>query len=107
MHSWSAEISLTALVVLSALCSIFASVVTAAQTWQEHAQARWPDRANYTAAVPSEKRNFFNGAEPMSCRVSMKSTSANSRSTTSNKAVAENPVITQMKQTGALERISL
>ena len=31
------------LVVLLGLCTIFASVVTAAQAWQEHAQARWPE----------------------------------------------------------------
>ncbi len=31
------------LVVLSGLCTIFLSVVTAAQAWQEHARARWPE----------------------------------------------------------------
>lgn len=31
------------LVVLLGLCTIFASVVTAVQAWQEHAQARWPE----------------------------------------------------------------
>jgi len=41
---------LMVLVVLSGLCSIFASVVTAAQAWQEHAQARWPE---VTARVDS------------------------------------------------------
>ncbi|HXA00088.1 MAG TPA: DUF3592 domain-containing protein [Candidatus Dormibacteraeota bacterium] len=30
------------LVVFSGLCTIFASVVTVAEAWQEHAQARWP-----------------------------------------------------------------
>jgi len=31
------------LVLFSGLCTIFALVVTAAQAWQEHAQARWPE----------------------------------------------------------------
>ena len=31
------------LVIFSGLCTIFASVVTVAQAWQEHAQARWPE----------------------------------------------------------------
>ena len=30
------------LVLLSMLCTIFGSVVTVAEAWQEHAQARWP-----------------------------------------------------------------
>jgi hypothetical protein len=30
------------LVVLLGLCTIFATVVTVAEAWQEHAQARWP-----------------------------------------------------------------
>ena len=36
-------LGLTVLVVLFGLCTIFASVVTAAQAWQERAQARWPE----------------------------------------------------------------
>ena len=36
-------LGLMVLVVLLGLCAIFASVVTAAQAWQEHAQARWPE----------------------------------------------------------------
>ena len=36
-------LGLAVLVLLSGLCTIFASVVTAAQAWQEHAQARWPE----------------------------------------------------------------
>jgi hypothetical protein len=36
-------VGLAVLVVFSGLCTIFASVVTAAQAWQEHAQARWPE----------------------------------------------------------------
>ena len=35
-------LGLMALVALLGLCTIFVSVVTAAQAWQEHAQARWP-----------------------------------------------------------------
>lgn len=35
-------LGLMVLVVLLGLCSIFALVVTAAEAWQEHAQARWP-----------------------------------------------------------------
>jgi hypothetical protein len=31
------------LVVFSGLCTIFVLVATAAQAWQEHAQARWPE----------------------------------------------------------------
>jgi hypothetical protein len=36
-------LGLMVLVTLSGLCTIFASVVTAAQAWQEHAHARWPE----------------------------------------------------------------
>lgn len=36
-------LGLMVLVALSGLCTIFALVVTAAQAWQEHAQARWPE----------------------------------------------------------------
>jgi hypothetical protein len=34
---------LVVLVALSGLCTIFASAITAAQAWQEHAQAQWPE----------------------------------------------------------------
>jgi hypothetical protein len=34
---------LMVLVVFSGLCTIFVSVVTTAQAWQEHAQSRWPE----------------------------------------------------------------
>jgi hypothetical protein len=37
------RLGLIVLLALSGLCTIFASVVTAAQAWQEHAQARWPE----------------------------------------------------------------
>jgi hypothetical protein len=43
-------LGLTVLVALSGLCTVFASVVTAAQAWQEHAQAQWPE---VTAQVDS------------------------------------------------------
>ncbi len=36
-------LGLSARVVFSGLCTIFVSVTTAAQAWQEHAQARWPE----------------------------------------------------------------
>jgi hypothetical protein len=36
-------LGLMVLVAFSGLCTIFASVVTAAHAWQEHAQARWPE----------------------------------------------------------------
>lgn len=36
-------LGLMVLVVLFGLCTIFASVVTSAQAWKEHAQARWPE----------------------------------------------------------------
>jgi hypothetical protein len=38
------------LAAFSGLCTIFASVVTAAQAWQDHAQKRWPE---VTARVDS------------------------------------------------------
>jgi hypothetical protein len=34
---------LMVLVLFLGLCTIFAAVVTAAQAWQEHSQARWPE----------------------------------------------------------------
>jgi len=37
------RLGLIMLVVLSGLCTIFVSVVTAAQAWQEHTRARWPE----------------------------------------------------------------
>jgi hypothetical protein len=36
-------LGLMVLVALLGLCTIFASVVTVAQAWQEHLQARWPE----------------------------------------------------------------
>jgi len=37
------RLMLAMLVLCSGLCTIFASMVTAAQAWQEHAQERWPE----------------------------------------------------------------
>lgn len=34
---------LTVLVLFLGLCTVFASIVTVAQAWQEHLQARWPE----------------------------------------------------------------
>jgi hypothetical protein len=36
-------LGLVVLALFSGLCTIFVLVATAAQTWQEHAQARWPE----------------------------------------------------------------
>jgi Protein of unknown function (DUF3592) len=36
-------LGLMVLVAFSGLCTIFVSVATATQAWQEHAQARWPE----------------------------------------------------------------
>jgi hypothetical protein len=36
-------LGLMVLVAFSGLCTVFVSVGTAAQAWQEHAQARWPE----------------------------------------------------------------
>jgi len=36
-------LGLTVLGLLSGLCTIFAAVVTAAQAWQEHGEASWPE----------------------------------------------------------------
>jgi len=45
-------LGLAVLVLLSGLCTIFASVVTAAQAWQEHAQARWPEVTGRVDCAP-------------------------------------------------------
>jgi hypothetical protein len=36
-------VGLTVLVLFLGLCTVFASVVTVAQAWQEHLQSRWPE----------------------------------------------------------------
>jgi Protein of unknown function (DUF3592) len=59
------------LVALSGLCTIFASVATAAQAWQEHAQARWPevrarvDRCSLDRTSTNGRRGFY-----IHCRLS-------------------------------------
>jgi Protein of unknown function (DUF3592) len=63
-------LGLMVLVVLLGLCTIFASVVTAAQAWQEHAQARWPevtarvDRCGLNKSSSGPRRYYI------SCRLS-------------------------------------
>jgi hypothetical protein len=37
------DVALIVLVAFAGLCTIFVMVATAAQAWQEHAQARWPE----------------------------------------------------------------
>jgi hypothetical protein len=46
-------LGLMVLVVLLGLCTNFASVVTAAQGWQEHAQAQWPEVISCRLSVKS------------------------------------------------------
>jgi Protein of unknown function (DUF3592) len=64
-------LGLIVLVVLLALCTMFASVVTVAQAWQEHVQARWPE---VTARVDEcgLKRTSSNGRRKfyIRCRLS-------------------------------------
>jgi hypothetical protein len=63
-------LGLMVLVVLLGLCTIFAAVVTAAQAWQEHAQARWPevtarvDRCGLSKSSSGPRRYYIN------CRLS-------------------------------------
>ena len=63
-------LGLSALVVLSGLCAIFASVVTLAEAWGEYAQARWPE---VTALVDNckLKRTSSNGGRKfhIQCRL--------------------------------------
>ncbi len=64
-------LGLMVLVALSGLCTIFASVVTAAQAWQEHAQARWPevtahvDRCGLDRTSSGRREKFY-----IHCRLS-------------------------------------
>lgn len=66
-------LGLMVLVVLLGLCTIFASVVTVAQAWQEHLQARWPevtaraDRCGLNKASSGRKKH---GWYYISCRLS-------------------------------------
>jgi hypothetical protein len=64
-------LGLTVLVALAGLCTIFASVVTAAQAWQEHAQSRWPevtarvDECNLNRTSSGRREKFY-----IRCRLS-------------------------------------
>jgi hypothetical protein len=65
-------LGLMVLVVLLGLCTIFASVVTAAQAWQEHAQARWPEvtaRVD-TCGLNKSSTGQRHGSYYISCRLS-------------------------------------
>jgi len=64
-------LGLAVLVVFSGLCTIFATVVTLAQAWQEHAQARWPevtthvDRCGLDQTSSGRRENYY-----IHCRLS-------------------------------------
>jgi uncharacterized protein DUF3592 len=63
-------LGLMVLVVFLGLCTIFMSVATAAQAWQEHAQVRWPEvtaRLDYCGL----KRTITNGGRRLyiQCRL--------------------------------------
>jgi hypothetical protein len=64
-------LGLAVLVVLFGLCTIFASVVTVAQAWQEHRQAQWPevtarvDRCGLNRTSSGRRQNFY-----IRCRLS-------------------------------------
>jgi uncharacterized protein DUF3592 len=64
-------LGLVVLVAFSALCTIFVSVATAAQAWQEHARARWPevtarvDACDLTRTSSNGRRKFY-----IRCRLS-------------------------------------
>jgi hypothetical protein len=64
-------LGLLVLVILFGLCTVFASVVTVAQAWQEHVRARWPE---VTARVDEcgLRRTSSNGMRKMyiRCRLS-------------------------------------
>ena len=59
------------LIALSGLCTIFAGVVTAAEAWQEHAQAQWPevtarvDRCGMEQSSPRRREMYY-----IHCRLS-------------------------------------
>jgi hypothetical protein len=59
------------LVALLGLCTIFAAVVTVAEAWQEHAQARWPqvtarvDECGLTRTSTGRRQSFY-----IRCRLS-------------------------------------
>lgn len=64
-------LGLIMLVILLGLCTMFASVVTVAQAWQEHVQARWPevtshvDECGLQRTSSNGRRNFY-----IRCRLS-------------------------------------
>jgi hypothetical protein len=64
-------LGLTVLVVFSGLCTIFVSVATTVQAWQEHSQARWPevtarvDGCGLTRTSSNGARTFY-----IRCRLS-------------------------------------
>jgi len=58
-------LTMTALVLLSGLCRIFALAVTAAQAWQEHAQERWPKVMAHVARTSNGPRRYH-----IRCRLS-------------------------------------
>lgn len=64
-------LGLMVLVILFGLCTIFAAVATAAQAWQEHAQAQWPkvtarvDRCSLNRTSSNGRRKFY-----IRCRLS-------------------------------------
>jgi Protein of unknown function (DUF3592) len=64
-------LGLVVLVAFSGLCTIFVSVATAAQAWQEHARARWPevtarvDACDLTRTSSNGRRKFY-----IRCRLS-------------------------------------
>jgi hypothetical protein len=64
-------LGLIMLVLLFGLCTIFASVVTAVQAWQEHTQTRWPEVTAHVD-VCSLNRTSSNGGRKfyIGCRLS-------------------------------------
>jgi hypothetical protein len=65
------RLGLMLLVALSGMCTIFALVVTAAQAWQEHGQAQWPevtarvDRCGLNQTSSGRREKFY-----IRCRLS-------------------------------------
>ena len=64
-------LGLTVLAVLFGLCTVFASVVTVAEAWQEHLQTRWPevtarlDKCGLTRTSTGRRERFY-----IRCRLS-------------------------------------
>jgi hypothetical protein len=59
------RVGLGVLVLFSGLCTIFASVVTVAEAWQEHAQAQWPvsearvDTCSLKQGSSGRRQNYY------------------------------------------------